>query len=261
MIDPQSSITANLHDFFRREGYLYLPGLIDQDRCTEVLDEFAAAVPQACDAAATRTYGRTEAAHVRLVSANRLLRSDELLAPLQSVLGPSVALVTNRHDHITVNAAMGKAGRLHRDILHWSRSLLSVIVYINVPPEHDLGNGTAVLPGSHLLPTLGRINNGGTWLDDGPHATLARQTVSVPAAAGAALLMDGLTYHCAQTRLPAAPACLARARVVISWAFRAIDELHDGDLASPIELLAGEQRYRGNDQLRIGNGAGGRDPR
>lgn len=136
-----------------------------------------------------------------------------------------------------------------------------MIVYINVPSGHELGNGTAVLPGSHLLPTVGQSNNGGTWLDDGPHAALAAQTVSVPAAVGSVLLMDGLTYHCAQTRLPAGASCLDQARVAVSWACRAVDELHDSDLASRIELLAGEPLYRGNDQPGLDDGADGHHAR
>lgn len=255
MIAQPSAIAADVHNFFRREGYLHLPGLVHPDCCAEILDEFAAVVPEACCAAGARASWRTNAAHARLLSAGRLLRSDELLAALGSILGPDLALVTNRHDHITVNAGVGKAGRLHRDVLHWSRNVVSLIVYVNVPPAHELGNGTAVLPGSHLLPTLGQPNNGGTWLDDGPHAALAAQAVSVPAAAGSALLMDGLTYHCAQTRLPEDASCLTQARVAISWACRAVDELHESDLAGPIELLVGEQRYRGNDRPRLDDGA------
>jgi ectoine hydroxylase-related dioxygenase (phytanoyl-CoA dioxygenase family) len=261
VIAQPSAIAADVHHFFRREGYLHLPGLVHADRCAEILDEFAAAVPEARRAAGARAYWRTSAAHVRLLSAGRLLRSNELLAALRSILGPDVALVTNRHDHITVNAGMGKAGRLHRDVLHWSRNLVSLIVYVNVPPAHELGNGTAVLPGSHLLPALGEPNNGGTWLDDGPHAALAAQAVSVPAAAGSALLMDGMTYHCAQTRLPEDASCLTQARVAISWACRAVDELHDSDLAGPIELLVGQQRYRGNDQHGLDDGADRRHAR
>jgi hypothetical protein len=110
MIAARSPIAANLHDFFRREGYLYLPGLVKAERCVDVLDEFAATVPEARHAAATSKYWRTGAARVRLASADRLLHSDELLAPLRNLLGSSVALVTNRHDHRAVVIAHTPGG-------------------------------------------------------------------------------------------------------------------------------------------------------
>jgi ectoine hydroxylase-related dioxygenase (phytanoyl-CoA dioxygenase family) len=242
------AIAANQHDFFRREGYLYVPDLVSREHCAGVLDEFAETVPGARKAAASRSFWRTDAAHTRLESAARILGSDAVLALLKTILGPNVALLSNRHGHITLNAGMGKAGRLHRDILHWSRNLVSVILYVNVPAGLELGNGTAVLPGSHLLPTAGRINNGGTWLDEGPHAALAQQTVNLRAEVGAALLMDGMTYHRAQTRLPHDASDPPAARVAITWACRAVDELHSDDISGPIQLLTGDDLYRGNDR-------------
>lgn len=241
-------IASTMHDFFRREGYLYMPSLVGAEDCTRVLGEFAATEPEARDAMASHAFWRTDAVHERLPSARHLLRDETLLSLLRSILGPNVALITNRHNHITVNAGMSKAGRLHRDILHWSRNVITLIVYIKVPASLQQDNGTAVLPGSHLLPTTGRANNGGTWLDEGPYAPLARQAVNVAAETGSVLLMDGMTYHSAETRLADSTTEHGQARVALSWACRAIDELDRHDMTGAIELLAGDDLYRGNDR-------------
>lgn len=50
--------------------------------------------------------------------------------------------------------------RLHRDVLQWSRSLLTVLIYLS--DCTNLGSATRVLPGSHQWPCIGEPNNGGT---------------------------------------------------------------------------------------------------
>ncbi|MDB5066931.1 MAG: hypothetical protein JWM18_3365 [Chloroflexi bacterium] len=85
--------------------------------------------------------------------------SDQVLDALEPVLGPNIELVENRHNHVSIYRA-ASTDRLHRDILQWSRSILTVLVYLS--DCTDLDSATRVVPGSHLWPCIGKPNNGGT---------------------------------------------------------------------------------------------------
>lgn len=124
--------------------------------------------------------------------------SHRLLDVLEPVLGPNVELVENRHNHVIIYCGPA-TDRLHRDILQWSRSILTVLVYLS--DCIDLGSATRVVPGSHLWPCADEPNNGGTWLDEvGTYARLRDQAVAVPAGAGDAVLMHGQLYHAGRVR-------------------------------------------------------------
>lgn len=240
------------YDFFRREGYLVARDVLSREQCGAVLEAYVQAFPGADRASAEGAFFRTDAVSARLSPVREALDSKSLRAVLTHALGRNIVRLTNRHDHLTVNGGLGKAARLHRDVLQWSRNILSVILYINIPEERDHVNGTLVVPGSHLLASTGRVNNGGTWLDESPHARLGSQAVAVPATLGTALLMDGMLYHAALTKLRAPGAAtrgLGAARIALAAAFRAVDELHPQDLSPSGELFCGEQIYRGRDPV------------
>jgi ectoine hydroxylase-related dioxygenase (phytanoyl-CoA dioxygenase family) len=119
--------------------------------------------------------------------------SAQLLDALEPVLGPNIELVENRHNHVSIYRGPS-TDRLHRDILQWSRSILTVLVYLS--DCTDLDSATRVVPGSHLWPCIGKPNNGGTWMEQvEPYASLLDQTVTVPARTGDVILMHGQLYH------------------------------------------------------------------
>jgi hypothetical protein len=120
--------------------------------------------------------------------------SPPIIDLLESLLGPNIDFLRNRHNHATIGLEPTYRCRLHRDILQWSRNIVSVIVYLDDCSE--CRSATRVIPGSQLLAVVGTPNNGGTWMDEHEiYSDLTDQSVVVPASAGDILLLDGLVFH------------------------------------------------------------------
>jgi phytanoyl-CoA hydroxylase len=166
-----------------------------------------------------------------------MLTSPLVLDPLGSLLGPNIELVLNRHNHLTVSAAQTSSARLHRDVLQWSRPIVTVIAYLE---KSDESSGcTHIIPTSHLLPFVGTPNNGGTWMDDHHvFAELMSQALPVPMEAGGILAFDGLAFHAAGHEAE-------KTRLAVSGAFHSVDELKAMSDPDVSVLVAGEQLYRG----------------
>lgn len=114
--------------------------------------------------------------------------------------------------------------------------MVTVLVYLT--DCLDLGVATQVVPGSHWWPCLGKLNNGGTWMDAvSPYADLVGQALPVPARAGDVLAMDGMLYH-------SAGGAGTGERTVVCLAYRSVDELATG--APHCRLVAGARIHRGN---------------
>lgn len=169
--------------------------------------------------------------------------SEIILGPLQSLLGPNIELVLNRHNHATFNYAGDNEVRLHRDVLQWSRSVVTVFIYLDAATEE---NGcTHVVPGSHFLPFVGTPNNGGTWMDEhSVFVDLIAQRVPVPMEAGGVLLLDSLVFHTAGNNRT------SESRRSICCAYHSVDELSGVEVDPKKILVCGEKLYRGNDELR-----------
>ena len=230
--------------FFHTAGYLRVPGLLDPSQ-VERLREVA-----------SRTAANTDHPHVRSTSEKTrvdqvvsfdpaflaVASSDRVLDTLAPVLGANIELVENRHNHLSIYRGPG-TDRLHRDILQWSRSLLTVLVYLS--DCTDLDSATAVVPGSHLWPCLGQHNNGGTWMEQvAPYASLCDQAVAVSTVAGDAVLMHGQLYHAGGGASRAGP------RMVLTLAYRSVDELAIQPPAR-CRLVRGQRIHRGRGALRV----------
>lgn len=161
--------------------------------------------------------------------------------PLEVLLGANVEVILNRHNHATLNRAGDIPVRLHRDVLSWSRPILTVIIYLDDASAER--GATIVVPGSHLLPTveLPPDGGGGSWADDHEvFSHLDRFVVPVPTVAGHAVLFDSLLFHSVGEN------STTRARSSVSFALRASDEL-DPSPGESTTLLFGRRRYMGND--------------
>lgn len=171
-----------------------------------------------------------------------VLRTPSILAVLKEMLGENIVVLLNRHNHATLNRA-GSLPRLHRDIIHWSRSVLTMILYLE--PSTIQNGCTVLIPGSHLLPCDGKINNGGTWLDTSPNfSSLIEQALPVPVPAGGMLLFESLVYH--SVGLNTAP----DTRMSLAFGLRAVDELSGGpENTSQALLVCGDWQYKGNDRI------------
>ncbi|MEV8634354.1 phytanoyl-CoA dioxygenase family protein [Streptosporangium sp. NPDC051023] len=220
---------------FRDSGYLRLPGVLGPDDCHR-LATFVADQHQA--AGGGKLYGLLDRDPLAI---GGLIAHPRLIGPLTSLLGPNIVYITNRHNHATLNPPGQTENRLHRDILQWTRGVLTVVVYLE---EATVGNGaTQIIPGSHYLPSMGvpQLDGGGTWMDEHDrYAGLDAQALPVPVAAGDALIFDGLVFHTAGTNSGRGT------RASLTLGYRSIDELDRRPAPEDQVLVAGEFSYRGN---------------
>jgi ectoine hydroxylase-related dioxygenase (phytanoyl-CoA dioxygenase family) len=229
--------------FFRHCGFFQLSEVIPShlvERMRKVIETQAAA--------GVGPLRRNEASHVTRLDSilNRdpvfmeVFTSDTILQPLKSLLGPNIELVLNRHNHATFNRSGEAVTRLHRDVLQWSRAVITAIVYLDTSTVET--GCTRVVPGSQFLPYVGTPNNGGTWMDEhSVFADLINQAVPIPMSKGGVLLLDSLAFH------TAGPNRTPSTRLSACCAYHSVDEL-SGVAPDPKKLLVcGERLYRGND--------------
>ena len=161
-----------------------------------------------------------------------------LLNILESLLGPCIEVVKNRHNHATLNLATDTRDTYHRDAVQWSRSLLSAILYLE---DTNLENGcTQIVPGSHLLPGLDLLHKveEEQWVAE---SNLLSQAIPVPMSAGDILLMDGLVFH----RI--GPNYTQNTRMSMTLGYHSADELRPEEDPTRI-IVSGTRTYRGNDR-------------
>ena len=162
---------------------------------------------------------------------------DEILDPLESLLGPNIEFMLNRHNHIYLRDSKSLASiELHRDCRVWSRNLLSVLVYLE---DTHLKNGcTYVVPGSHHLPTLSNF----AYIRERKELfeIAWSQAVPLPMPAGGLLAMDGLLLHAAGKNLTDGT------RMSMTLGYHSADEFSLPDDRKHV-LVRGERRYGGND--------------
>lgn len=171
-----------------------------------------------------------------------VLRSPEIVEPLQSLLGPNVCVLRNRHNHATVNRPGDVPFRLHRDIVQWSRPVVTAVVYLE---DARVDNGcTHVVPGSHLAAFAGMApdGGGGNWADDhAEYEAFEPQALPIAMPAGGVLLFDSLLFHSVGTN------SAGGSRLSVTFAFHSVDELDDAAHRHRV-LLCGERIYKGNDR-------------
>jgi phytanoyl-CoA hydroxylase len=165
------------------------------------------------------------------------LTCPQVLDPLESLLGHNIELILNRHNHATLRLGDDGGNYLHRDILQWTRSIVTVLFYLE---ETTLENGcTRVIPGTHLLPGFATIN----ITEDEALARLGllEQTVPVPMPAGGLLAIDSLLIHGpGQNRTDGS-------RMSMTVGYHSVDELSDVENPKRV-LIRGERIYLGNDR-------------
>lgn len=243
-------MTSGLSDleirFFRDVGYLRLEQCVQQGTRDTLYREGANALAG----------GGT---HVRLDESGRPYRVDGLVnvcpefrtvfcdgavvRAIASLLGPNIELVLNRHNHLTLNRQGNPRTRLHRDVLQWSRTLVTAILYLEDSSAE--GGATTIIPSSHFLPFVGTPNNGGTWMDEHHvYGELAKQAIPVPMRAGDVLLLDSVAFHATGVNQTSGT------RMIATVGYHSVDELCGANFNGTHMLVHGERLYRGNDRLR-----------
>ena len=156
-----------------------------------------------------------------------------VLDPLESILGPNIELIKNRHNHATLRlASENRPEGLHRDVRQWSRTIFTVIFYLQ---ETTVENGcTLVVPGSHHFPGVDGRLYGEAWT-----RRLLDQAVPVPMPEGGMLVIDSMIMHgVGQNRTDGT-------RMSMTAGYHSVDEI--ADLVNPHRMLVrGERPYDGN---------------
>ncbi len=232
---------------FRSQGYFILPRVFTLIETTAMRD-FVVAESARDFARTTQTGGPTMKLY-GLYGRNpevmrRVITHPVLVGALQSLLGPNVVFVTNRHNHATINSMQGKpAEGLHRDILQPTRGLVTAAIYLQ---SSTIDNGaTRIIPGSQDMPYVGvpQPTGGGTWMaEHHEYEGMEDQAISVPLQEGDVLLFNGLLFHGVGTNTSGG------SRISMTLGFRAVDELDIRPDGIRQIVVAGEQTYRGNDR-------------
>jgi phytanoyl-CoA hydroxylase len=164
------------------------------------------------------------------------LTCPQVLDPLEALLGPNIELLTNRHNHATLRLAGDGGAYPHRDVLQWSRTIVTVLFYLE---DTTIENGcTWVVPGSHLLP--GRPANSLTEDGEVRRSGLLDQAVPVPMPAGGLLAIDSMIMHTAGNNTTPG------SRMSMTVGYHSVDEL--SRMENPARVLVrGERIYKGND--------------
>lgn len=165
-----------------------------------------------------------------------ILACAQALDPLESLLGPNIELLLNRHNHATLRLAGDGSAYYHRDTLQWSRTIVTVLFYLE---ETTVANGcTWVVPGTHLLP--GRPDNSLTGDEAVQRAGILDQAIPVPMPAGGLLAMDGTLMHSAGMNTTEGT------RMSLTVGYHSADEL--AGVGNPQRVLVrGQSLYKGND--------------
>ncbi|HZI20635.1 MAG TPA: phytanoyl-CoA dioxygenase family protein [Pyrinomonadaceae bacterium] len=229
--------------FFRHNGYLKLPYTLPVSMVEQLKGAIDNALRERIHPYSTDEFGRIiklSSLAARAPVFMEVITSALILDPLESLLGPNIELTLNRHNHATLTLKGAAPPRLHRDILQWSRSLVSTIIYLE---ESTVENGcTRIIPGSHFLPFVGTPNNGGTWMDEhSVYADLLNQALPIPMPRGGVLIFDSLAFHSAGVNTTEGT------RLSLTLAYHSVDELTGAQYDSTRLLVRGERLYRGND--------------
>jgi hypothetical protein len=158
----------------------------------------------------------------------------QVLDPLECLMGPNIELIKNRHNHATLRTASEKYDGLHRDIKQWTRTIFTVLFYLE---ETTVENGcTHFVPGSHHFPGVtGKIGD-----DPWTHA-VANQAVPLPVPAGTFIVIDSMVMHRAGNNTT------DNTRISMTVGYHSVDELID--VPNPKRILVrGEGLYSGNDR-------------
>ncbi len=175
----------------------------------------------------------------------KLYTSPLIIDPLKSLLGPNIEFLLNRHNHASVIRKSNNEKRFHRDVLHWSRPVIAVLIY---PQSADTTNGcTEIIPGSQYLPFVKPKNSdlpkhAGTWLDEySVYKNFEKQGLPVFINKGEILLFDALLFHTPGIN------STEKTRYAITAAYTAVDELLPIEYNTQKVLVAGKRTYCGNE--------------
>ena len=229
-------LTPQEVQLFRHNGFIKFPTQLSSDHVealkASVLKDMSEAVEPVVrqDDRIVRISGVWERGGIF----RETITCDEILNPLESLLGPDIEFVLNRHNHVYLrDAGTSHSIALHRDVRHWSRTIATVLIYLE---ETNLENGcTRVVPGSHHLPAFADLKG------DAVQDIAASQAIPLPMPAGGLLAIDSMIIHSAGINYTDGT------RMSMTLGYHSADELTWEDNPRRV-LVRGERPYRGNDK-------------
>ena len=240
------SLTTDEFRFFRYNGFLKLPWRLPAELVEAIRKQAADDIEQEVEPLVRDYRGdvmRLSAIWERGGAIREALGGREVVPALQSLLGPDVEYILNRHNHLTLRRRDDRTAmsiELHRDVGNWSRTICTILFYLE---DTTLENGcTQVIPGSHLLPDFApglRAENDPWWIDSG----LLEQRISIPMPAGGLLAIDSMLAHAAGRNRTDGT------RMTLTAGYHVVDH-HAGDWDPKRVVVCGERVYRGNDLRR-----------
>ena len=233
------SLTPEQVRLFRHNGFIKLPDRLPEERVAQLNEMVWRDIRAEVEPVVRDRQGRV----VRISNIweresifQETLTSPEVLDPLEALLGPNIELVRNRHNHATLRLAEDGADYVHRDVLQWSRTIVTVLFYLE---ETTVENGcTHVVPGTHLLPGVASLSLAQDEQIQG--ARILDQAVPVPMPAGGLLAIDSFLMHGAGRNNTEGT------RINMTVGYHSVDEL--SDVVNPKRVLVrGARSYKGND--------------
>jgi ectoine hydroxylase-related dioxygenase (phytanoyl-CoA dioxygenase family) len=239
---------TDLARFFDTAGYAKLPGRLPTslvDRMRSVIDDHFARVVPPYRVNGNRELCRLDSLLERDPVYFEALRHESVANALRQILGPTVDVVHNRHNHATLNNSGDIPFRLHRDIQQWSQPLVAVFFYLE--PASVANGCTTVVPATHRLPYAGPQSNngGGNWVDEhDEYKHLIGQELPIEMPVGGVLLLNCLCFHSVGQNISGRP------RRSAVFACRSSDELSQVD-DPDVTRLFGSRRFLANRVLEV----------
>ena len=140
------SLTMRQIQLFRNNGFLCLPDRLPE----EMVENLKTAIMEDIDRGVEPIVRNKDGRPVRISALmdrasifREAVTHPFALDPLESLLGPNIEILTNRHNHATLRTAEDNKGAyLHRDVRQWTRTIYTIIFYLE---ETTLENGCTVL--------------------------------------------------------------------------------------------------------------------
>lgn len=235
------SLTAQEIQLFRHNGFVKFPTRLPEDQVTALKEAALADIRNGVEPVARQGERIIRISDLwgRGGIFQQTITCDDILNPLEAIVGPNIEFCLNRHNHIYLRDRGSTASlEIHRDVKHWSRTIITVLVYLE---ETNLENGcTRILPGSHFLPDFLQLSG-----DNHLNQLMLDQLVPIPMPAGGLLAIDSMMLH------SAGPNHTDGTRMSMTLGYHSVDELSLPENPKRV-LVRGERIYGGNDRKREG---------
>ena len=235
------SLTPQEIQLFRHNGFVKFPTRLPEDRVATLKAAALADIRDGIEPVARQGERIIRISNLwgRGGIFQQTIACDEILNPLESIVGPNIEFCLNRHNHIYLRDRGSTASlEIHRDVKHWSRTIVTVLVYLE---ETNLENGcTHIVPGSHFLPDFLKLS-GDNHLDQ----IALDQSIPIPMPEGGLLAIDSMMLHSAGQNQTDGT------RMSMTLGYHSVDELSVPENPKRV-LVRGERIYGGNDRKKEG---------